>query len=257
MPGPRFWFACLLLLVAAAALVLGRAQPSAASQGARHVLPASGGTESGRLIFLSDCAYCHGTNGTGTQRGPTLQRVGAAAVDFYLSTGRMPVAEEVQDPQRKAPAYDSAKIARIVSYVDSLGAAGGPAVPQLDLAIANLSEGGELYTENCASCHSSVGAGGALANGRYAPTLRPSTPTQIAEAIRIGPGTMPVFGSDTLTDDQVNAIVRYVVYLQRPEDRGGLGLGHIGPITEGMIALVVGLGALLLLIRRIGTAVGD
>jgi ubiquinol-cytochrome c reductase cytochrome c subunit len=177
-------------------------------------------------------------------------------VDFYLSTGRMPVTEDVQDPQRKAPEYNADQIARIVSYVGSLGANSGPPIPQVDLT-ASLTQGEELYTQNCASCHSSVAAGGALTNGRYAPTLRPSTPTQIAEAIRVGPGTMPVFGTDTLSDDQVNSIVRYVVYLQHPEDRGGLDLGHIGPITEGMIAFVIGLGALLLFVRKIGTVVGE
>jgi ubiquinol-cytochrome c reductase cytochrome c subunit len=169
----------------------------------------------------------------------------------------MPVTEEVQDPQRKAPAYGAAEIARIIAYVDSLGAGTGTPIPQVDLSAASLTEGATLYTENCASCHSSVAAGGALTNGRYAPTLRPSTPTQIAEAIRVGPGTMPLFGTDTLSDSQVNSIVRYVVYLQHPDDRGGLNLSHIGPITEGMIALVVGLGALLAVVRKIGTAVGD
>jgi ubiquinol-cytochrome c reductase cytochrome c subunit len=255
VPGARKAVVSLLLLVAVGALVLGRSQPSSAL-GSPHLQSLSP-PEPGRLIFLGDCAFCHGADARGTNRGPSLQGVGAADVDFYLSTGRMPVTEGIQDPQRKAPAYDSGEIARIVAYVDSLGAGTGPSVPQVDLTTASLTEGEQLYTENCASCHSSVGAGGALTNGMYAPTLRPSTPTQIAEAIRVGPGTMPLFGTDTLSDVQVNSIVRYVVYLQNPEDRGGLNLSHIGPITEGLIAFVVGLGALLLVIRKIGTAVGD
>jgi quinol---cytochrome-c reductase cytochrome c subunit len=256
VPGPRSVLTGLLLLVLAAALLLGRAQPSVATGGA-PLAASDEAPESGRLIYLSDCAFCHGTDASGSNRGPSLQGVGAASVDFYLSTGRMPVSEEVQDPQRKTPSYDAAEIARIVAYVDSLGASTGPAIPQLDLATASLTDGEVLYTQNCASCHSSVAAGGALTNGKYAPTLRPSTPLQVAEAIRVGPGTMPLFGSDALSDRQVDSIVRYVVYLQRPEDRGGLDLGHIGPITEGVISFVVGLGALLLVIRKIGTAVGD
>jgi ubiquinol-cytochrome c reductase cytochrome c subunit len=247
----------LLLGVVGALLVGGPEQSNADDHSPRVLAASSGAPESGRLIYLGDCAFCHGTDASGTNRGPSLQGVGAAAVDFYLSTGRMPVTEEVQDPQRKTPSYDAGEIAQIVSYVDSLGAASGPPIPQLNLSAANLADGGQLYTENCASCHSSVGAGGALTNGRYAPTLRPSSPTQIAEAIRVGPGTMPLFGTDTLSDSQVDSIVRYVIYLQHPEDRGGLDLSHIGPITEGGLALVVGLGALLLVVRKIGTVVGD
>jgi ubiquinol-cytochrome c reductase cytochrome c subunit len=245
------------------ALVLGRSAPSAAQSATPDAsttplqpplaTPAGGG----RLIYLGDCAFCHGTDAMGSNRGPSLQGVGEADVDFYLSTGRMPIAEVVQAPQRQTPAYNPHEIGAIVAYVGSLGAATGPPIPQLNLGAASLSDGENLYTENCASCHSSVAAGGALTNGMYAPTLRPSTPTQIAEAIRVGPGTMPVFGSDTLSDDQVNSIVRYVVYLQHPEDRGGLDLSHLGPITEGMIAFVVGLGALLLFVRKIGTVVGE
>jgi ubiquinol-cytochrome c reductase cytochrome c subunit len=257
VPGPRSFFIPAFLSLAIGALVLGRAEPSLAGQGTRPLAAATPAAQSGKLIFLGDCAFCHGADASGTNRGPSLKGVGAADVDFYLSTGRMPVSESVQDPQRQPPAYDPAEIARIVSYVDSLGAGTGPPIPQVDLSAASLTDGGKLYTENCASCHSSVAAGGALTNGKYAPTLRLATPTQIAEAIRIGPGTMPLFGTDALSDAQVNSIVRYVVYLQHPQDRGGLGLGHIGPITEGTIAFVVGLGACLLIIRRIGTAVGD
>jgi ubiquinol-cytochrome c reductase cytochrome c subunit len=257
MPGLRSALVYAFLSVAIGALLVGRAEPSLAGDRTPLLAAASPAPTSGKLIFLGDCAFCHGTDAAGSNRGPSLRGVGAADVDFYLSTGRMPVSEEVQDPQRKEPAYDQAEIGRIVSYVDSLGAGSGPPIPQVDLAAANLTDGEKLYTENCASCHSSVGAGGALTNGKYAPTLRPATPTQIAEAIRIGPGTMPLFGTDALSDDQVNSIVRYVVYLQHPQDRGGLGLSHIGPITEGTIAFVVGLGACLLIIRRIGTAVGD
>ena len=74
---------------------------------------------------------------------------------------------------------------------------------------------------------------------------------QIAEAIRTGPANMPVFGPDTLTDQQVNSIVRYVEYLRDPDDPGGFALGHVGPIPEGFVAFLVGLGALMLITRWI------
>ena len=66
-----------------------------------------------------------------------------------------------------------------------------------------------------------------------------------------GPGQMPVFGPDTFSDHQVNSIVRYVRYLSDPDDPGGFSLGRIGPITEGLVALLIGIPALLFVCRRI------
>jgi ubiquinol-cytochrome c reductase cytochrome c subunit len=62
---------------------------------------------------------------------------------------------------------------------------------------------------------------------------------------------MPVFGPGTFTNQQVNSIVRYVEYLREPQDPGGFSLGLVGPITEGLIAILVGLGALMLITRWI------
>jgi ubiquinol-cytochrome c reductase cytochrome c subunit len=73
----------------------------------------------------------------------------------------------------------------------------------------------------------------------------------VAEAIRTGPGQMPRFGSEVLTDGQVNAIVKYVQYLHEPESPGGLPLGYTGPVAEGFVALLVALGGLLLVARWI------
>jgi ubiquinol-cytochrome c reductase cytochrome c subunit len=64
---------------------------------------------------------------------------------------------------------------------------------------------------------------------------------------------MPVFGPETLSDQQVSDIAAYVQYLHHPNDRGGFGLGHLGPIPEGFVGWVVGLGLLLLAARLIGT----
>jgi quinol---cytochrome-c reductase cytochrome c subunit len=135
--------------------------------------------------------------------------------------------------------------------VTSLG--DGPPVPKVEAASGDLADGNRLYANNCAPCHSSAAAGGALGHAVYAPPLNRATPVQVAEAIRIGPGAMPVFGADTLDDAQVASVVRYVAYLHRPDDRGGLGLGHLGPIPEGFVAWVVGLGAMLVAVRWIGT----
>lgn len=212
--------------------------------------------ETGRDIFLDDCAYCHGTDAAGTNRGPDLRDVGPASVDFMLSTGRMPVTYQTDDPERRPPDYDRGEIDAIVAYVATFQT-GGPAIPHVDLATADLAEGNTLYTENCAACHSSAGIGAALTSGRVAPSLLSATPTEIAEAIRTGPGTMPVFGSDTLSDQQMAAIVRYVVEIQHPNNRGGADLGAIGPITEGLVAAALGLVVLVVITRAIGSTADE
>ena len=62
---------------------------------------------------------------------------------------------------------------------------------------------------------------------------------------------MPAFGEAALTDDQLNDVVTYVRYLDKPRDRGGSALWHLGPVAEGAIALAI-LGALLCFTLWIG-----
>jgi len=220
----------------------------------------------GQALFAVACSTCHGTAGGGTDRGPSLIGVGAASADFYLSTGRMPLDEPRAQAERKKPAYSPTEIRKLTAYVASLGPSGplsgipgprgplsGPPVPEVYPERGDLAEGNVLYANNCAACHSSAGAGGALGHAVYAPPLHRATSLQVAEAIRIGPGAMPVFGPETFDDHQVDSIALYVRYLRDPRDRGGFGLGHLGPIPEGFIAWFVGLGAVLIIARFIGT----
>ncbi len=214
--------------------------------------PSPADVEAGRQLFAVACTTCHGTDARGVQdRGPSLLGVGAASVDFYLSTGRMPLDRPRAEAERKRVAYSAAQIRQLVAYVSSL--APGPAIPRIDPATGDLPEGLRLYANNCAPCHSSAGAGGALGHAVYAPALNRATPLQVAEAVRTGPGAMPVFGVETLSDAQLASIVRYVGYLHHPNDHGGLGLGHLGPIPEGFVAWIVGLGGMLVAVRWIGT----
>jgi ubiquinol-cytochrome c reductase cytochrome c subunit len=205
--------------------------------------------EQGRALFLTDCVSCHGADGEGTDQGPDLRGVGAASADFFLSTGRMPNTEPDRQALSKRSPYTQDEIDALVAYVASLGP--GPPIPDVNDPEGDLQEGGVLYRLNCQPCHSAAGDGGALSSGRVAPELHGATSTQVGEAMRIGPGPMPVFGEDTFTDEQVNSIVRYVEYLRDPEDEGGLSLGAIGPITEGLVAIVIGLGLLVLAVRWI------
>lgn len=244
------------ILSASVLLCLGTVVAMSMGTARAQTGPSPSTSEPGRLPFLQDCAYCHGADAAGTNRGPDLRDVGPASVDFMLSTGRMPITYQTDDPERRPPEYDRTEIDAIVNYVATLQT-GGPPIPDLDFASASLSEGNSLYTDNCAACHSSSGIGAALTSGRIAPSLKSSTPVQVAEAIRTGPGTMPVFGSDTLSDDQVAAIVRYVIDIQHPANRGGADLGAIGPITEGLVAAALGLLVLVVITRAIGSTADE
>jgi ubiquinol-cytochrome c reductase cytochrome c subunit len=234
------------LLVVGASAAPAQIRPPATQPGG----PAE--VDAGSQLYAVACTTCHGGQGEGVEdRGPTLIGVGAASADFYLSTGRMPLDRPRAQAERKRVAYSPVQIRQLVAFVASLG--GGPAIPGVDPAQGDLADGNRLYANNCAPCHSSAAAGGALGHAVYAPALNRATPVQVAEAIRVGPGAMPVFGAETLDEAQVASVVRYVEYLRKPDDRGGFGLGHLGPIPEGFVAWVVGLGAMLMAVRWIGT----
>lgn len=219
---------------------------------AGHVLPAESGTgvERGRTLFQESCSSCHGFAGEGiTDKAPELTDAGAAGADFYLRTGRMPMAQTGMQPLRAQPRFVDKDIDALVEYVASLG--DGPPIPDVDPSRGDVSEGQELFATNCASCHAMSGAGGVVI-GAFAPDLWESTPTEVGEAIRIGPYVMPKFGKDMLSDRDVDSIARYVELIQKPDDRGGWGIGHIGPVPEGMVAWFGGLAAALLVARLLG-----
>lgn len=241
------------LRVACLAAVLGLAGavwPAAPGGAALRLPMVQTDVERGRDLYLTGCSTCHGVDGRGTRFAQPLIGSGAAAADFMLSTGRMPLDDPAGQLRRKPPAYTPEQIRLLTAYVASLGP--GPEIPNVNPEAGDLVRGRDLYSTNCAACHSSAGAGGAVGRGLEAPPLHDATAAQIAEAIRIGPGTMPVFGPDTLTDDDVSSIVRYLVYLRELEDPGGWGLGRVGPIPEGFVAWIIGMGALLLAARWIG-----
>lgn len=240
--------ALLPLAVTAVAVALGGTpRPGAAVEPAAPV----------EQVWKSDCAVCHGPAGRGSPLGTSLKGVGRASVHYQLTTGRMPLvapgrseapgrprtplpASQPVDvdriAKRHAPSYDQATIDALVDYVGRLVADGGPPVPVV--GPGDVAAGGRLYRESCAACHSWSGEGGAL-YGREAPPLGEATPVQIAEAVRVGPAAMPAFGPAAFTDRQVDDLVAYVRAIDDPQDRGGLGLAHIGPVAEGAVALAV------------------
>jgi quinol---cytochrome-c reductase cytochrome c subunit len=215
-------------------------------------LPASAAAEpNGRKLFVDGCASCHGFDARGVPGvGPNLHGVGAQAADFYLSTGRMPLDVSTgEQPLRERPAYPPDEIRALVEYVASLG---GPKIPEVNPERGDLSEGQHAFATYCAGCHQIMGQGGVV-TGAVPPPLNDTTPTQLAEAVRVGPYLMPAFDEHQIDQQKLDSIALYVQrVVQDPPDRGGWGIGNIGPIPEGMVAWLLAGGALLLVARLIG-----
>jgi ubiquinol-cytochrome c reductase cytochrome c subunit len=225
-----------------AAWLLGALSLAAAGVGLASFAAASGhaartpSVANGRRLFVSGCASCHGLDARGiTGRGPNLRGVGELAADFYLRTGRMPLSQPTDYPARSRPAYDEPDIEDLIAYVGSFG---GPAIPPVHASTGSLSRGKELFTMNCAGCHQVVARGG-IVTGAIAPPLQQASATQVAEAMRIGPYLMPVFGPKSVPPADVDSIARYVLYTRNLDNRGGWGIGNIGPIPEGMVAWLI------------------
>jgi ubiquinol-cytochrome c reductase cytochrome c subunit len=195
--------------------------------------------ELGRQLFAGNCARCHGSRGEGVtsrsgDQGPPLIGVGRLATDFYLRTGYMPLDHVPDQPERHRVLFRDDEVRAIEDYVDSLTPAPGPPIPKPDPGAGSVSQGLQLFTEHCSGCHQVVAEGGVVTGARV-PPLDQATPVQVAQAVRIGPYVMPKFDRKDITDGQLNSIVRYVQYAQDPDDRGGWGIGHLGPFPEGLI----------------------
>jgi len=235
-----------LLLVALASTgglyaAFSASQPAQAASSAQSLA-----IQEGRELFISSCSSCHGLNAEGTTDGPSLIGAGAAAVDFQVATGRMPATVEAQQIPATKQRFSQAEIDQLAAYVASLGP--GPAVPDpaaYDPAGGSVAEGGELFRTNCASCHNFAGAGGALTQGKYAASLAGVHPKQIYQAMLTGPQSMPVFSDETLTPEEKRSIIAFVTSITTEGNPGGHGLGRVGPVTEGIVGWIVGIGALV------------
>jgi ubiquinol-cytochrome c reductase cytochrome c subunit len=244
-------FACGVL----ALTTLAKASQGAAGSTSVAARPDRSLVPEGRSLFVASCATCHGVQAQGIRgRAPSLHGVGALAADFYLETGRMPLPTSRAEPERTRPAFPPQQIHALVAYVASLG---GPAIPHVRLERRLLSHGEELFAVNCSGCHTIQAVGG-IVTGAVAPTLERATPTQIAEAIRIGPYVMPKFGPKQLSDADIAAIATFVEETNHhPANEGGWDIGRIGPISEGMVAWLLGIVALLIIARLLGERIAD
>jgi quinol---cytochrome-c reductase cytochrome c subunit len=203
----------------------------------------------GQDLYGHYCAGCHGANATGLEgSGPSLQGVGARAADFYLRTGYMPLRRPGDQPRRQRSILTDSQIDALVRYVGSLG---GPPVPRPHPERGSVSAGMQLFTEHCAGCHQIAGVGG-IVTGARVPSLADATPVQVAEAVRIGPYLMPRFSRRQVSDRELDSIVRYVEQIQSPHDPGGWAIGHLGPVSEGLVAWLIAGTALVLVSAAIG-----
>ncbi|MFI5392860.1 MAG: c-type cytochrome [Myxococcota bacterium] len=205
----------------------------------------------GQALYEANCSTCHGLQGEGTANGPSLQNAGPAAVDFMLSTGRMPLANPSDQPVRDEPKFTPDQTAAIVAYVETI-APGGEPIPTVDPAAGDLARGAEVFLNTCAGCHGAGATGDSVGGGQIAPTIDPANPTQIGEAIRIGPGLMPRFGPETIDQADLDSVAAYLLWIRDHGQDGGLQLGRVGAVAEGLVIVVVGLGLMILFLRLTG-----
>lgn len=245
------------LLVAApvaAALVVGvMSLTGSASGSATEARPVGQAdqerAELGARLFAEQCSSCHGLDGNGVEgNGPSLEHEGEAAADFVLRTGRMPLAAPNLQARRGPVRYSEEEIVALVEHVGTLG--DGPGIPEVDTSDADLGNGANRYLLNCAACHVASGAGAPIGSNRRAPNLSRATPTEVGEAIIVGPGAMPVFSS--LTESDIDDIAAYVENLQDQDTTAARRFGGAGPVAEGLAAWLLALVPLVALTRWIG-----
>jgi ubiquinol-cytochrome c reductase cytochrome c subunit len=236
----------LLLALAVAGGVFSLLAPAGKAQADESAQSLS--IDEGKKLFAVGCASCHGTGGQGSSDGPSLVGVGAAAVDFQVGTGRMPAQQPGAQIPAKKVIYSQAEIDQLAAYIASLGA--GPVIPtknEYGPEGSDIAKGGELFRTNCAQCHNFTGKGGALTHGKFAPSLEDVDPKHIYEAMQTGPQNMPSFPDTTLSEQNKKDIIAYLNAVNGDDtvSPGGLELGGLGPVSEGLFAWIFGLGALI------------
>lgn len=245
---PAAGYAALLLGLVVVALVYGSLTSRGGGTEASAAVGAQQDITAGKELFQANCSSCHGLEAQGTSQGPSLIGSGAAAVYFQMSTGRMPAKEPGAENERKPVTFSPQEIEDIAGYIASLG--GGPAIPTADQVStegADTALGSQLFSANCAQCHGFAGAGGALTYGKDAPPLTESTPTQIYTAMLTGPEAMPVFSDGALSPQAKRDIIAYITQTRVEPNPGGFSLGRTGPVTEGLVIFLGGLGFLVLI----------
>ena len=255
------WVVMTVLLEALGTAAIAGAQPQSGIVRPTFE-PAKPSLKLGAELYAGNCSTCHGIAGSGITKGrlgaghilgegPPLRGVGAQAADFYLRMGFMPLRNIYSQPGplRERVLFSEKEIGSLVKYVASLGK--GPRIPHPNPAKGNLSTGMQLFTDHCAGCHQIVARGG-FVTGALVPPLQTLTSRQIAEAVRIGPYLMPRFSRNQISDAQLDSIVKYVQSTNHPDNRGGWGIGNLGPAPEGLVAWWIAAPLLLIACVLVG-----
>ena len=256
---PWAGYAVVLVALATIGVVYAGFSPKADTAEASNSAAAAKDMANGKQLFNQNCSSCHGLNAQGTkdekgkQIAPSLIGVGAASVDFQVSTGRMPMQQPGAQNPTKPQTYSEQEIRALAAYVASL--APGPSIPDpADYSLAGLSEaerqeavarGGQIFLTNCTACHNFAGKGGAMPRGGYAPALDNTEARHIYEAMLTGPGQMPSFSNGNLSPEEKRDVIAYLYSLREQTQYGGFNLGGLGPVSEGLFAWVVGIGSLV------------
>lgn len=218
--------------------------------------------ERGAALYSQHCATCHAAEGRGSAQAgvevPSIQNASPALVDFVIRTGRMPLPNIEAPSVRRPPVLDAEQRRALVAYIQTF-ALDEPIVPVVDPGGGDVAEGREIYVRNCIACHGAFGRGIAISQEDIAPGLLDAAPVEVAEAVRTGPGVMPVFGNEIISNEEVESVVAYVDFVTRRTERParGFALGRSGPVTEGLVAWGVGFVLLVVAIYFIGEARRD
>lgn len=232
--------------------VLATPQPAVTMAPDYAVHPPAQDVREGKQLFSVHCSSCHGTNLEGSAQAPPLINVDVADVDFQLSTGRMPAERPFEQEFQRRPFFPPRQIRALIAYIMTRSS-GDKRLPTPQLP-GDVERGRRVFEENCQQCHAATGHGDNVGYRNVAPQLMDASPMQIAEAVRTGPDVMPRFGPKIIDDAALGDVISYVNYLQHGKyNPGGLQLANLGPVPEGFIAWVVGIGLLVLFVRRIGT----
>jgi ubiquinol-cytochrome c reductase cytochrome c subunit len=201
--------------------------------------------EEGGKLFAANCATCHGMGASGTKDGPSLVGVGAAAVDFQVGTGRMPMQMNAPQAPKKPAQFNEEQTHQLSAYVASLGP--GPSIPEASVldGQGDAAKGGELFRVNCAMCHNAAAAGGALTRGKFAPALSDVSSKHIYEAMVTGPQNMPVFSDANVGPEGKRDIITFLKQIEANGSPGGADLGSLGPVSEGLFVWIAGLGVII------------
>lgn len=247
-PGSRralvWWVTVALGVMTAAALGTADASAQNTNPGAPQGLT---GADNGGLLYSQQCASCHGAGGAGGEvpqyggRAPALlpgenPNVTVAYLDLVMSTGRMPPAGSPYDNRERRVVFDEQERDDLIGWmVREFDVPGG----ELEVGQGAASSGQQVWAANCAQCHGATGQGGVAGAGAWTPSVVDKSPTEIAQAIRVGPFQMPQFEDAQISDQQVDDVVAFMAVVAEEPSTPVLGLVELNPVyASGFVVIL-------------------